>query len=119
VSTSTDAYLVYGVMLKEGSLSSLGGNRAEPGTPKSLAYSGSTHYYNGLRSVAHCSSESPEYIVCAAEPWYIATRGYPEVIPPINLSEIPPAGHTILDYCKKHNLQIEGSPGWLLCSYWG
>jgi hypothetical protein len=114
---STNAYLVYGVMLKEGSFSSLGGDQAEPGTPKSLAYRGDSH--NGIRILRHCSDTDPEYIVCAAEPWHVAIRGYPEKIHPLNLAETPPAGFKIMDYCKEHGLQTEGRPGWLLCSYWG
>lgn len=112
----TDAHLVYGIKLKEGSFSSLGGGNAEPGTPKHLAWSGKAH--NGITIMIHCSSEFPEYIVCAAEPRYTASRGTPVRIHPLNL-ETPPAGFRILDYCKEHGLETDGIIGWLLFSYWG
>jgi hypothetical protein len=98
----TDAHLVYGVKLKEGSFSSLGGGKA----------------HNGITIMIHCSSEFPEYIVCAAEPRYTASRGAPVRIHPLNL-ETPPAGFRILDYCKEHGLETDGIIGWLLFSYWG
>jgi len=117
VGTRTDAYLVYGVKLKEGSFSSIGGGDAEPGTPKHLAWSGKPH--NGIAIETHCSSEFREYIVCAAEPKYMASRGNPVRIHPLNLVETPPAGFRLLDYCKEHGLETDGVPGWLLFSYWG
>lgn len=115
--TSTNAYLVYGIKLKEGLFSSIGGGENEPGSPESLVWSGEAH--DGIAIETHCSSECPGYIVCAAEPRYRASRGYPVSIPPINLAETPSAGFRLLDYCKEHGLEVDGSPGWILCSYWG
>ena len=115
--TRTEAHLVYGVKLKEGSFVTLGGSQAEPGTPKHLAWYEGVH--NGISIVSYCSSSYPEYIVCAAEPRYKAQRGFITEIDSLNLVETPPAGLKILDYCKEHGLEVDGTPGWLLFSYWG
>lgn len=115
--TRTDAYLVYGIQLKEGSFSPLGGFNSEPGTPKHLAWSGDAH--DGIAIIAHQSSIYPEYIVCAADPIYKAQRGYPLKVDPLHQVENQEVAAKILAYCKEHGLETEGPLGWLLCSYWG
>lgn len=115
--TRTEAHLVYGVKLKEGSFVTLGGSQAEPGTPKHLAWYEGVH--NGISIVSYCSSSYPEYIVCAAEPRYKAQRGFITEIDPLNLVVDLQVRAKILAYCKEHGLEIDGELDWLLFSYWG
>ncbi len=116
MSTSTDAYLVYGIPLKDDSFY-IDTEIEDRESPSYIASMGKS--VNDISILVHCSDKCPQYIVHLTEAKYTANRGYIQDIDPSKLV-IPEGGDDKLrDFCRVHELETEGDPGWLLCSYWG
>lgn len=69
--------------------------------------------------VYHCSDGCTMYILAVKDTEIKSYRGDTTEIIPANLTVTDEQRITLLDFCKKYEIEAEEEPKWLLCSYWG
>ena len=72
-----------------------------------------------VQLVVHCSDSCPMHIIAVKDSEIWNSRGYPEIFDPNDLKVTVGQVEALLKFCKDHEIEYEGKPSWLLCSYWG
>lgn len=67
--------------------------------------------------VNYQSGECPAYILAISESVITASRGYPEVLSP--LEESVEWGTILVEFCDTYGIEHDTGPQWYLSSYWG
>lgn len=126
MSTSTDAYLCFGVKVPEEFIEAFEGQGDEDEYEAEklrnplgyMTYSGEDETVNGITItlVCHQSDDYPEYIVAPKGSVTWAWRGEPQEVKSLEVAASWPAA--IQAFCEKHKIPFE-RPRWLLASYWG
>jgi len=116
---STDAYLLFGIPLKDGVVEDFDGEDSE--TLQGLAYSGKE--WNGVIIQAHCCASEPMHFICIKESLVRAHRGGPVRIDLGGLFVGPdfPRWLGQLDaFVAQYKLEksLAGELGWYLASWW-
>lgn len=68
--------------------------------------------------VLHCSYDYPMYILSVRGTGKSASRGYPKIINPAELTVTPEKISALKNFCEKYNIEWQ-EPQWYLCSMWG
>jgi hypothetical protein len=114
MSTSTDAILLYGVLLSEDTV--IAENEEDEESADDLVtmlVNGKT--IDGCVIVAHCSGECPMYFVAIDGTVTTANRGYPKVVHTSRPST--EWDKRLKAFCKKHSLS-HSKPDWYIASMW-
>ncbi len=69
--------------------------------------------------VNYQSGEVLAYILAIPSSVLTARRGYPEVFSPNSLIETEEMKKTLIEFCKKYEIEHDTDPCWYLSSYWG
>jgi len=72
-----------------------------------------------IRLVNYCSGNYPAYILAVPNTFKVARRGYPESFHPMDLKVTLREIDTLLEFCRKYDIEVGGEPQWYLSSYWG
>ncbi len=107
MSTSTDAYLMYGVNLPDEIMD-------DEGNYNVLEVLG-----DGLSLERHCCDEETMYILAIEGTVTRAWRGYPKKIDPSSMTVGADWDERLKAFCEKHKIETVGEPGWWLASWWG
>jgi hypothetical protein len=69
--------------------------------------------------VNYCSGEYPEYILAVPRTCMSASRGYPQEFNPNELIVSEEEKQSLIEFCKRFDIEIPDEPRWWLSSYWG
>jgi hypothetical protein len=127
MSVNTDAILCYGVPVQSETIEEFSEGETEEEFERNkkanplgfLVWSGDPEESLGVkvRLLRHQSDSCPEYLVAVSASAVLAWRGKPKRIDNV----LAGAGwaEAIDAFCKKYNIETDGTIGWWMASHWG